>query len=532
MIKAILCILVLLTSCLAQAVSDTPNIIFLDNTKKFQKIRAFGASDAWIIDPLVKKWIKNGRQNKLQQLSQLLFSPDQGIGLTAWRFNLGAGSLEQGEASQIRLDPLGKPYRRAGLLQKLPYGPIDPNAQQGQLYLLKQAAHYKVPDLIAFVNSPPVWATKNGLAFPDRDTQSSNLNPEMQSAYVDFLINAIQYLRQELSVPINFISPVNEPTWEWKNGNQEGSPFNNQELKSLYLELYQKLKHLNLSSQVQIEGGEVVEYAAALSDQTFQQFNGNSDVYQGGMNKNGKGLYKNYIQDFLGDPAMRTVLGNKLSLHGYFSDAASERLGPLRDQVWQHAQTVSPGAELWMSEMCILGGPADIRKFRGRKFDGQNMQNALHIARIMHRDLTRLNVSAWHWWLAVTAYDYKDGLLKVNAELDADSLITSKTFWALGQYSRFIRPGYYRIETTGADDLNGLMASAYQSPTGHKQVVVIINAAPESKQLKLMGITQPQHKNVSVYLTNQTFNLAKQTDSINFNQFMVPANSITTVTIE
>lgn len=516
--------------CVVSWVQANPVKVSIDANESFQKIRAFGASDAWIIDPLIKKWHKNGRHDKIEHLGKLLFDTEQGIGLTAWRFNIGAGSLEQGKHSQISLDAVKKPYRRAGLLQKLPYGPIDARAQQGQLDFLKLAAKYQVPDLIAFVNSPPVWATKNGLAYPNKTTTSSNLSPSMDKAFADFLVNTITYLRNDLAIPVNFISPVNEPTWDWKNGNQEGSPYNNQELKNIYLTLYQQLKASNLADKVQIEGGEVVEYSAALSDSAYKKYTGKNQAYQGGMNKNGNGVYKNYLEDFLGDQTMRQILGNKLSLHGYFSDASSNRLGKLRDQVWQHAQNVSPGAELWMSEMCILGAPADIRKFRGGRFDGQNMQVALHIARILHRDLTRLNVSAWHWWLAVTAYNYKDGLLKVNADLDADSLITSKTFWTLGHFSRFIRPGFNRIQAAGADNLNGLMVSAYQSANAKTQVIVIINAADTQKSLSLNGIKNTRNKQVSAYITHANANLKKfDIANTRLDQLKIPAESIVTL---
>jgi len=67
-----------------------------------------------------------------------------------------------------------------------------------------------------------------------------------------------------------------------------------------------------------------------------------------------------------------------------------------------------------MSEFCILGDPGDIRKFDGPGYDVNDMELALHTARVIHRDMTRLNVAAWFWWPAVKPYDYKDGLLKIN----------------------------------------------------------------------------------------------------------------------
>ena len=68
-----------------------------------QTMDHFSASDAWSMH-IIGKW----PQEKQDQVADWLFSNDndangkpKGIGLSLWRFNVGAGSTEQGEASQI-----------------------------------------------------------------------------------------------------------------------------------------------------------------------------------------------------------------------------------------------------------------------------------------------------------------------------------------------------------------------------------------------------------------------------------------------
>ena len=51
----------------------------------------------------------------------------------------------------------------------------------------------------------------------------------------------------------------------------------------------------------------------------------------------------------------------------------------------------------------------------------------------------------------------------------------NKLLWALGNYSFFIRPGYDRVSLEGAEDLDGVIASAYASPDGGKIVAVFVN---------------------------------------------------------
>lgn len=75
-----------------------------------QTIRHFGASDAWSMQ-FIGLWDDEKEQEKI---ADWLFSTENdsngqplGIGLSIWRFNLGAGSAEQGSASQIQP---GTPY--------------------------------------------------------------------------------------------------------------------------------------------------------------------------------------------------------------------------------------------------------------------------------------------------------------------------------------------------------------------------------------------------------------------------------------
>ena len=70
----------------------------------------FSASDAWSMQ-FIGLW----PQEKQNQIADWLFSTEndangqpKGIGLSLWRFNVGAGSTEQGENSQI-----ASPWMRA-----------------------------------------------------------------------------------------------------------------------------------------------------------------------------------------------------------------------------------------------------------------------------------------------------------------------------------------------------------------------------------------------------------------------------------
>lgn len=509
------------TASLAQTQLD----ISFDQTQ--QEIDNFGASDAWSIDPTIKKWISENRESDIESLADLLFSTDNGIGLSAWRFNVGAGSAEQGSGSKI-----GDSKRRAELFVSSASGSVNTSKQSGQVRFLKEAYERGVTDFIAFSNSPPTWATENGLAHPGNGSGigSTNLRSDQIDDYANFLVKVLQFLRgSSVGVPVNYISPINEPTWAWEGQSQEGNRYNVDDMKAVYENLHSALNSAGLGNKVSIDGGEVVEFTAALSDSYKQQFDGST--YSGGMNNKGYGLYRNYINEFLGDSDIREIIDNKISMHGYFSDAWEDRMGRLRDLTLENVQSVSPTAKIWMSEMAILGGAGNVRSFTGGSFDVADMDYALHVGKMIHRDMTRLNASGWHWWLGLTPYNYKDGLVKVNSSLDASSVQTSKVMWTLGNYSRFIRPGYMRIELPGIDNLNGLMASAYKAPDNSKVVIVAVNAGSSaaSVELNIDGLPSgATMSNYSIYTTNASNDLRLTGTISPTSQYSIPAKSTVT----
>ena len=70
-----------------------------------QTIRHFGASDAWSMQ-FIGLWEDEQEQEKIAVWLLSTENDDQGkpkgIGLSIWRFNLGAGSAEQGDAAMIQ----------------------------------------------------------------------------------------------------------------------------------------------------------------------------------------------------------------------------------------------------------------------------------------------------------------------------------------------------------------------------------------------------------------------------------------------
>ncbi len=97
---------------------------------------------------------------------------------------------------------------------------------------------------------------------------------------------------------------------------------------------------------------------------------------------------------------------------------------------------------------------------------GDNMPTALHMAEEIHNHLTLANLNAWHyWWL------WAGG---TSGMFNTDTNTWTKRLWVMGNFSRFVRPGYMRVSTTG-DAPSGVLISAYTNPADGTVAVVAIN---------------------------------------------------------
>jgi O-glycosyl hydrolase len=380
----------------------------------------------------------------------------------------------------------------------------------GQLWFAQAAKQRQVEHLLTFLNSPPVWLTKNGKAFSDSGDQS-NLAPENQEAFADFMVASLKGLEKE-GLDVDYISPVNEPQWDWTDGGQEGSPFWNDEIAGIVRLLDVKLEASGLNTKIDIAEAGQIEYLYEVhnrpgrSNQIADFFDGKSRNYIGNLNH----------------------VSNTISGHSYFTTSPFQQAVTKRQQLAQAVQNV-PDLKYWMSEYCILGDNEGEISGNGKDL---GMNAALYMARVIHNDLVVAQASAWHWWLAISPYDYKDGLIYISkSETDGD-FEESKMLWALGNYSRFIRPGYERVSLIVNDQEEqnqDLLASAYQDPDSDHLVIVVLNSSNQDAKVSLQGNFKDLSENFHGFLTDKDHDLAYQPSQPS-EHLLIPARSILTLT--
>ena len=461
------CILTL-TGCKANPnepqtpVESTPLVFTINLETEFQTIHGFGASDAWACQFVGKNW-PNEKKNKI---ADLLFSTEndadgnpKGIGLSVWRFNIGAGSFEQGDESDI-----ADPWRRAECF--LDGGQsYDWSKQAGQRWFLQAAREREVENFIAFVNSPPVKLTRNGKAYSSSADQY-NLPSENYGKYISFLTDVLSHFRNQEGISFSYISPFNEPQWDWTDAGQEGTPANNVEIAGIVRLLNAKLEEQNIDTKIEIPEAGKIDYLLDNSDKP------NRD---------------NQIEDFFSQQSQNFIgslshVAQKVASHSYFSTWDFDYMKTARGQLKQKINAVNTSLEYWMTEYCLLEDNSQI-KGNGRDL---GMGAALYTARVIHADLAIANAASWQWWTAISPYDYKDGLVYIDKNENNGEIYESKLLWVLGNYSRFIRPDMKRIlvepdKTEGSD----IDFSAYKTDDAKRIVFVISNYKPIALDFKL-----------------------------------------------
>ena len=457
----------------------------IDTSTAFQTIQNFGASDGWSTQHIGLHF----PENKKERLAELLFSQDtfpdgtpKGIGLSSWRFNIGAGTAEQGDESRISIET-----RRTECFLNPDRETYNWNKQAGQQWFLEKAAKtYQVEDIIGWQNSPPVYFTVRGLGFREYgDPVSTILKEEHYHDFGRFLADVVSHFKQE-GIHLKYISPLNEPQWGWAPSEaggtvtQEGTPWTNQEIYEVVQAIDSEFNKQNTDAQLFIgESGSINYLLAGSSGHAANQL---ATFWDAGSSQSLVGL--EYFSDYV-------------SSHSYGTDGSANNIISARQQLKEQMEEKDPSLEYWQTEYCLLGNG-----YKWGHTDGMNsslspMESAISMCRIIHSDLTVADCTGWQWWTTfesetLLGQEDRYALIRylLNNEKSDGVYHPTKLLYALGNYSRFVRPGMKRIEITQSDDatpgesLTGQMFSAYFDEKKKNVVVVAVNASTSERIIR------------------------------------------------
>ena len=415
------------------------------------------------------------------------FDRDEGLGLSIYRMRIIPS--DNGESEEISEED-----------ESFFDWTASKRASSGQLAREIQDAYD--PFIMASIWTPPGWMKDTG-----QESNGGELLPENYDAYARFLSEWVQGMQSEFGVTIDALSVQNEPgrkSWEsckWTNIQLRNFVNNN---------LIPKLIADGLIPDVDAgepEGG----LKLIINEETTW-----------------KDAQLNNLLNYKNIPKHIDIA----AAHLY--DKTTEGFPTNTFDTARNA-----GKSVWQTEFY------HVNEFG----DSDSIDYSTLIARYTHNALETLDVNAYnYWWMANAQVGKEAQALATVVESGGVPFQIFKQGYAFGQYSRFIRPGYFRVNTANpfpatdpepetpltSTDIRDqeIAVSAYISPAGNGAVIVAINDSvdPVTLNLTLNGLPSGL-SSFDLWRTSETENLSPS-GSVSVTAgslaLSLPANSVTT----
>jgi glucuronoarabinoxylan endo-1,4-beta-xylanase len=297
---------------------------------------------------------------------------------------------------------------------------------------------------------PAAYKNNNSVNGPGANNTFNNTATN-STAYANYLVGYINTIKSSYGVDLYAVSPQNEPDWNTSYESCLWSAAQFDDFVKNYL--YPALQGGGLSTKIMIPESFADNLAMAATT----------------------------MDDATAAP-MVSIIGNHLYGGGP---------NPLSSGGFSHLSN----QESWETEMSDVNGATH----------DPSMTPALQIANWVQSCMVTGSMNAYlHWWI----YSYSGD----DSGLFGTSTTTpTKKLYALGQFSKFIRPGFYRMGGTINPGSTGVSVSAYKDNAGvpGKFVIVAINttASPVNQGFSLSNFTA---LSVTPWVTDSSFDLAHQ----------------------
>ncbi len=148
---------------------------------------------------------------------------------------------------------------------------------------------------------------------------------------------------------------------------------------------------------------------------------------------------------------------------------------------------------------------------------GAGITPGLDIARGIYAAVTSGGVNGWLYWWTESLMD------------GGTASSPPKRVYGLGNYAKFVRPGYIRVDVAG--EPKSVQVSSFKNPADNTVVIVVLNSGSSSVTLPVFVAGASWPASVTPYVTDASHNLAAQSPitvtAANFTA-TVGAQSVTT----
>ena len=459
-----------------------------------QEITGWGTSGCWWAQEL-------GKCDSAEEVTKLIFS-EEGLGLNIYRYNIGGGERDNPNS---RLNPASSRSTESFLVWDEEAGEwvYDWNKDAAAQKVLNMALSYGCVDtVVMFANSPHYSMCVSGQASGGLEPAQSNLKKDCYDDYVDYFLDITQHFI-DMGVPVKYISPINEPQWDWGGGwvGQEGCHYEIDEAVELIRMFALEIKERNMPVKLSVlESGQVGDHAMDCIDL------------------------------LMADEDIRDVLGT-YAYHSYWTD----RNFLLKEAFGEYLQIEYPEVEVEMSEWCELPCQHTI----------DDIDGAIIMARTIGEDLSLTGVNSWSSWVAVNeGGERADSMIAVGDTYNKYTI--AKRYYAMAHYIKFVPVGSHAVDFNLSvaditaekawwkqwiDDKeynvylaeNYMTVSAFRTPEKEYVVVIANEGGDKEISFNMLGY------DMSVYTTDAEKNLELTAETKGHKKITVGEKSITTV---
>lgn len=435
--------------------------------QRLQKFEGWGTALCWWAH-IVGQW-KN--EKLVDELCDLIFDVEKGLGLNIIRYNFGAGD-----------NPPNMEYLRSGAnipSNGISEGQWDMSLDLGQRKILQKAMEKGPMIKEGFFNSPPLWLTKSGSSAGAKYGEN-NLSEENESTFVDYMVTLLNKFAEVYDIKFETLSPFNEPssTWWTAKNNQEGCHYSVSSQERILAYLQDALHNRNLYD-IDISGPE-----GWSTHETISMYNDYDE------------LTKKCIK--------------QINSHTYFTDERSKRL--------LHEIANRDNKKLWMSEVCYASN---------NEHNHDDVETGLIIAKAIIDDLKQLKPEAWIYWQVVEDENLKHNYGFIHAPFIGDEeFAITKSYYYLAQFTKFVRPGMIMLKVED-DHIIG----AYDEKK--KQIVIVILNSKKIKKEYEITLKSKIYSS-QMYSTSSKINLQKLKCESEENVLSIecPSESVSTISLQ
>lgn len=380
-----------------------------------------------------------------QKAADILFNAETGLGMNIARYNIGGGD-DPAHRHITRTDSMmpGFWVLDEATGQHIFDGTKDENQRNVLLRAMVACGNDFIVE--AFSNSPPYFMTESGCSSGAVSAGADNLRPDQVEAFAEYLAQVALYYKENYGISFQSMSPMNEPNtayWSAYSPKQEGCHVSPGESQSAILLATQRALEAKGLGDILLVGTD--ETSTVLAASSFKK---------------------------LSDEAKAAL--SRIDTHSY-------KVGRMEEL---QALAAEYGKNLWMSE---VDGDGALGKNSGE------MGAGLWLANKMISDIQGLMPSAWILWQGIDNHISSEGYMGnmdsgmpdlsrgywglTVVDHDNEEIHLTKKYYAFGQLSRYIRPGYRILTTTDY----GVLA-AY-SEEEQKLVIVVVNAEETERQV-------------------------------------------------